>query len=257
MEKNQNFINPNNIIFIKTNENTLKGIPVPTKITETSSNKLMIKPPKTPSYRKSMWSEIEDQLLIAAVQRYGTHNWGLVAASVAGRTRKQCRERWSGKLNPELAKEPWTSNEDEKLKELHNKLGNKWALISVHLPGRSPIMLKNRWGYILRHESQSNKTVAKNNIAQALPLAMPIIQNGNNNQEISQKNDKDNLSNNDQITKNNQNLQNQSQNEPQTLIPPFYPQSIGKDNSHLMPQQISNHLPFSLNSQTTIPPSQH
>ena len=59
---------------------------------------------KAPSYRKSMWSQTEDQMLFAAVNKYGTNNWGIVASEVHGRTGKQCRERWAGILNPSLAR---------------------------------------------------------------------------------------------------------------------------------------------------------
>lgn len=176
-----------------------------------------------------MWSEVEDQLLLNAVQKYGTHNWGLVAASVSGRTRKQCRERWAGKLNPELAKEPWTNDEDNKLIELHKKLGNKWALISVHLAGRSPIMLKNRWGYIMRHSNQSKTPTIVND-------DQPLINNEDNN------NNNENIQQNENIKSlhNDQNMQSKLQ----TNIPP----NTKHDNTNSMTQQISKPLPFSLDS---------
>ena len=183
-----------------------------------------------------MWSEVEDQLLLNAVQKFGTHNWGLVAASVSGRTRKQCRERWAGKLNPELAKEPWSNDEDNKLIELHKKLGNKWALISVHLAGRSPIMLKNRWGYIMRHLNQSKThTIVNDDIAQNHPLDQPLINNeDNNNNEIIQQNENIKSPNNDQ------NMQFKLQ----TIIPP----NTKHDDANTMTQQISRPPPFSLDS---------
>ena len=104
-----------------------------------------------------MWSQTEDQLLMAAVQRFGTNNWGVVASEVQGRTGKQCRERWAGILNPQLAKGPWTEEEDELLKQLHAQYGNKWALISMHIKGRSTIQLRNRWSWHVRHAQTMSK----------------------------------------------------------------------------------------------------
>lgn len=109
-----------------------------------------------------MWSQAEDQLLMNAVSRFGTNNWGVVAAEVTGRTGKQCRERWAGILNPQLAKGPWTEEEDDLLKQLHAQYGNKWALISMHIKGRSTIALRNRWSWHVRHA----QTLAKSGLQQ-------------------------------------------------------------------------------------------
>lgn len=106
---------------------------------------------KHPSYRKSMWTDAEDNLLREAVELHGTKNWSIVSTLVPGRNGKQCRERWSGMLDPELAREAWTLEEDKLLVQLHNQYGNKWAKISTHLPGRSRISLRNRWSYHVRH----------------------------------------------------------------------------------------------------------
>ena len=52
-------------------------------------------------------------------------------------TGKQCRERWHNHLNPEIKKTAWTEQEDKLLYELHARMGNRWAEIAKHLPGRS------------------------------------------------------------------------------------------------------------------------
>lgn len=106
-----------------------------------------------PQYRKVMWTQEEDDRLRAAVQHHGTKNWNRVAKSMPGRNGKQCRERWAGMLSPELSKEAWTPQEDALLIQLHNQYGNKWALISSFLPGRSRIGLRNRWSlHVRRHK---------------------------------------------------------------------------------------------------------
>lgn len=71
------------------------------------------------------------------------------------RTPKQCRERWSNHLNPELKKTPWTSEEDERLIACQAELGNTWTRIAAHLPGRSENEVKNRWyGHLNRKMMQ-------------------------------------------------------------------------------------------------------
>ena len=46
------------------------------------------------------------------------------------------RPRYNNHLNPSFAKEDWTSEEELLLVQLHNELGNKWAVIAARLGGR-------------------------------------------------------------------------------------------------------------------------
>ncbi|OHS95348.1 Myb-like DNA-binding domain containing protein [Tritrichomonas foetus] len=127
--------------------------------------------PKKPLYRKSMWTPAEDQLLLQAVDKHGTSNWCVISAEVVGRTGKQCRERWAGILNPDLAKQPWTAEEDEQLKMLHAQFGNKWSMIANRMKGRSTISLRNRWSWHLRHSRRITNVYS---IPQ--PAIEPVIQ---------------------------------------------------------------------------------
>jgi hypothetical protein len=40
------------------------------------------------------WTDSEDMLLIASINKYGPHDWGRIAQSVPGRTDVQCRARF-------------------------------------------------------------------------------------------------------------------------------------------------------------------
>lgn len=111
-------------------------------------------PPKTSQkavHSKIKWTKEEDELLKNCIQKYGTGNWSLVAQELEGRTGKQCRERWTNQLNPNLKKENWTLAEDHILLQQQKMCGNSWSKIARCLPGRSSNCVKNRWSWLLRH----------------------------------------------------------------------------------------------------------
>ncbi|KAJ6599306.1 MYB4R1 [Mycena vulgaris] len=91
-----------------------------------------------PSLRRGAWSSEEDKRLIAAVAGYGKA-WAEVASVVPGRTNEQCRDRWTGSLDPaKIAnkKDEWAEEEDKALIEAVNTMGNRWKAIGIQM-GRS------------------------------------------------------------------------------------------------------------------------
>jgi hypothetical protein len=94
---------------------------------------------------KKQFSLQEDQLLIKFVSLHGVRNWRLLSQCLPNRTPKQCRERWHNHLNPAICRSPWSRAEDQILAIRHRELGNKWAEIATHLPGRTDTLVKNRW----------------------------------------------------------------------------------------------------------------
>lgn len=74
--------------------------------------------PKT----KVFWSLTEDMLLLIAVDKHGKNNWGEVAKVFEGtRNARQCRERYKDYLAPPENSTPWTHEEKEVLRRLHDR----------------------------------------------------------------------------------------------------------------------------------------
>ncbi|ELP89806.1 transcription factor MYB48, putative [Entamoeba invadens IP1] len=100
------------------------------------------------SFKKSKmvipWSKEEDMMLVDAVKKHGK-NWEAVSQCVDGRTKKQCKERFTQKYDPSITRQPWSMQEDMTIITAQQIYGNKWTVIQHFLPGRSPNNIKNRW----------------------------------------------------------------------------------------------------------------
>ena len=104
--------------------------------------------------QRSKWTPEEDRKLLRGVSIYGTKNWILVAGMVPPRTAKQCRERYTGQLDPNLNHNSWSFQEDSLLMSLHQSLGNCWAKIASFIQGRSANCVKNRYKFIMKKNPQ-------------------------------------------------------------------------------------------------------
>lgn len=111
-------------------------------------------------HQKMRWSPHEDSLLKTMVQLYGTQNWKFISELLKNRTPLQCKSRWRYNLNQASSTldNPWTSEEDNLLKILHETYGGKWQLISSFFKERSPQQLFYRFKQLHEIKPQINKS---------------------------------------------------------------------------------------------------
>eukprot|EP00929_Paragymnodinium_shiwhaense_P008090 TRINITY_DN112009_c0_g1_i1.p1 TRINITY_DN112009_c0_g1~~TRINITY_DN112009_c0_g1_i1.p1 ORF type:complete len:777 (+),score=267.24 TRINITY_DN112009_c0_g1_i1:129-2459(+) len=77
-----------------------------------------------------IWKNSEDEVLKAAVMKYGLNNWSRVASLLARKSPKQCKSRWYEWLDPTVKKTEWTREEEEKLLHLAKLFPTQWRTIA-------------------------------------------------------------------------------------------------------------------------------
>jgi hypothetical protein len=101
--------------------------------------------------RTGKWAVDEDKKLKDAVKMHGSKDWDALAALVPGRTKMQCYNRWQDVLDTNIRrvtgrKGRWTSDEDSKLKDAVQRIGNNdWDPIADLVPGRTKSQCCKRW----------------------------------------------------------------------------------------------------------------
>ena len=92
--------------------------------------------------RKSPWTAEEDSQLLSLYEAHGA-KWSMIARAIPGRTDDACSKRYREALDPNLKKDSWTREEDEKLIKLYAEIGGKWGQLGQELQ-RSGLGCRNR-----------------------------------------------------------------------------------------------------------------
>lgn len=81
-------------------------------------------------YKGGVWKNSEDEILKAAVMKYGMNQWARIASLLVRKSSKQCKARWFEWLDPAIKKTEWTRGEEEKLLHLVKIMPTQWRTIA-------------------------------------------------------------------------------------------------------------------------------
>ncbi|CAO2650437.1 Nn.00g017290.m01.CDS01 [Neocucurbitaria sp. VM-36] len=94
------------------------------------------------------WSNVEDEVLKAAISKYGLNQWARCASLLAKKTAKQCKARWAEWLDPNIKKTEWSREDDEKLLTMAKLLPTQWRTIAP-IVGRTATQCLERYQKLL------------------------------------------------------------------------------------------------------------
>ncbi len=102
-----------------------------------------------------VWKNSEDEILKAAVQKYGKQQWARVASLLNRKTAKQCKARWHEWLDPSVRKVDWSREEEEKLLHLAKLMPAQWKTIGP-LVGRTATQCQEHYEKLLDEAAAAN-----------------------------------------------------------------------------------------------------
>ncbi|XP_076054718.1 cell division cycle protein 21 [Oratosquilla oratoria] len=102
-----------------------------------------------------VWRNTEDEILKAAVMKYGKNQWSRIASLLHRKSAKQCKARWFEWLDPSIKKTEWSREEEEKLLHLAKLMPTQWRTIAPVI-GRTAAQCLERYEYLL-DQAQKNE----------------------------------------------------------------------------------------------------
>ncbi|KZT56987.1 hypothetical protein CALCODRAFT_453508 [Calocera cornea HHB12733] len=116
-----------------------------------------------------VWQNTEDEVLKAAIAKYGKNQWARISSLLVRKTPKQCKARWYEWLDPSIKKTEWSKTEDEKLLHLAKLMPTQWRTIA-------PIVGRTATQCLERYQKLLDEAEAKEN--EELGLAGPGAEAG-------------------------------------------------------------------------------
>eukprot|EP01084_Bolivina_argentea_P213698 362862_1 len=102
-----------------------------------------------------VWKNTEDEILKAAVMKYGLNQWARISSLLVRKSAKQCKARWYEWLDPSIKKTEWSQEEDEKLLHLAKIMPCQWRSIAP-IVGRTSAQCLERYEHLLDSVSHLN-----------------------------------------------------------------------------------------------------
>lgn len=100
-----------------------------------------------------VWKNTEDEILKAAVMKYGMNQWARVASLLSRKSAKQCKARWYEWLDPSIKKTEWSREEEEKLLHLAKLMPSQWRTIAP-IVGRTAAQCMEHYERLLDQAQQ-------------------------------------------------------------------------------------------------------
>nr|GEV95100.1 transcription factor MYB26-like [Tanacetum cinerariifolium] len=82
---------------------------------------------------------------------------------------RSCRLRWINYLCPDLKRGCFSSQEATLIVDLHRILGNRWAQIAKHLPGRTDNEIKNFWNSSIKKKLLAHSQLSSHGLITSFP----------------------------------------------------------------------------------------
>ncbi|EAX76277.1 Myb-like DNA-binding domain containing protein [Trichomonas vaginalis G3] len=95
---------------------------------------------------------------------------------MGNRNGRQCKDRWTKYLNPNINTQEFSIDEDIKLLTLYEQFGSKWVLISKFFNNRSDVAIKSRF-QVLRRRGITKQVLHLSQFQSKSQLAMMYLRN--------------------------------------------------------------------------------
>eukprot|EP01125_Pyxidicula_operculata_P011502 TRINITY_DN3766_c0_g1_i1.p1 TRINITY_DN3766_c0_g1~~TRINITY_DN3766_c0_g1_i1.p1 ORF type:complete len:845 (-),score=300.09 TRINITY_DN3766_c0_g1_i1:100-2634(-) len=106
-----------------------------------------------------IWKNTEDEILKAAVMKYGKNQWARIASLLNRKSAKQCKTRWYEWLDPSIKKTEWSREEEEKLLHLAKIMPCQWRTIAP-IVGRTAAQCLEHYEKLLDAATNKGETPA-------------------------------------------------------------------------------------------------